>query len=232
MEAGPGRLKSFGNQHRIQRICFFESGDLGRFRRAVRSRRFTLRTGSFAASHSRYDCRRRASRRQDRAPVVIIKTLQRGAVCRRFERLDPDQLALALEDVDSDLAREEEKRPPGEMEAGERPSRRKPLPAICRAKRSASTLRVPAELRVIHTTRPKYACRTFQDVSAGAGARTADRRRPGDARTARPGAGQQVLRPHALVSAVANLRPPRNRSSTFFAGRMGRRSLLVARGVA
>ena len=165
MEAGPGRLKSFGNQHRIQRICFFESGDSGRFRRAVRSRRFTLRTGSFAASHSRYDCRRRASRRQDRAPVVIIKTLQRGAVCRRFERLDPDQLALALEDVDSDLAREEEKRPPGEMEAGERPSRRKPLPAICRAKRSASTLRVPAELRVIHTTRPKYACRTSKTLA-------------------------------------------------------------------
>ena len=58
----------------------------------------------------------------------IIKTLQRAQVGRRSERLDPDQLALALEGVDSDLAREEEKRPPGEKQAGERPSRRKPLP--------------------------------------------------------------------------------------------------------
>ena len=229
MEAGPGRLKSFGNQHRIQRICFFESGDSGRFGRAVRSRRFAFRTGSSAASHSRYDCRRRTSRRRDRAPEVDHQDVAAGAICRRFERLDPDQ--LALEDVDSDLAREEEKRPPGEKQAGEQPSRRKPLPAICRAKRSASTLRVPAELRVIRTTRPKRLS-DLQDGVAGAGARTADRRRPGDARAARPGAGQQVLRPHALVSAVANLRPPRNRSSRFDAGWMGRRSLLVARGVA
>ena len=46
----------------------------------------------------------------------IIKTLQRAQFGRRSERLDPDQLALALEEVDSDLAREEEKRPPGEKQ--------------------------------------------------------------------------------------------------------------------
>ena len=58
----------------------------------------------------------------------IIKKLQRAQFGRRSERLDPDQLALALEDIDSDLAREQERRPPGEKQAGERPSRRKPLP--------------------------------------------------------------------------------------------------------
>jgi transposase len=58
----------------------------------------------------------------------IIKKLQRAQFGRRSERLDPNQLALALEETDSDLAREQEKRPPGEKEAGERSSRRKPLP--------------------------------------------------------------------------------------------------------
>src|SRR5271170_752046 len=58
----------------------------------------------------------------------IIKKLQRAQFGRRSERLDPDQLALVLEDIDSDLAREEEKLPPGEKQAGERPSPRKPLP--------------------------------------------------------------------------------------------------------
>src|SRR5215468_4175588 len=39
----------------------------------------------------------------------IIKQLQRMQFGRRSERLDPDQLALGLEDLDGDLAREEER---------------------------------------------------------------------------------------------------------------------------
>jgi len=58
----------------------------------------------------------------------IIKKLQRAQFGRRSERLDPDQLALALEEIDSDLAREEEKGPHGEKQKTERSSRRKPLP--------------------------------------------------------------------------------------------------------
>ncbi len=119
----------------------------------------------------------------------IIKTLQRAQFGRRSERLDPDQLALALEEIDSDLAREEEKRRPGEKQAGERSSRRKPLPdhlqredvridienTICSCcggalhviGESVSEMLdwVPAELRVIRTTRPKYACRTCEMVA-------------------------------------------------------------------
>jgi len=119
----------------------------------------------------------------------IIKTLQRAQFGRRSERLDPDQLALALEEVDSDLAREEEKRPPGEKQAGERSSGRKPLPdhlqredvridienTICACCGGAQHIIgesvsemldwVPAELRVIRTTRPKYACRTCETVA-------------------------------------------------------------------
>jgi transposase len=119
----------------------------------------------------------------------IIKTLQRAQFGRRSERLDPDQLALALEDIDSDLAREEEKRPPREKQAGERPSRRKALPGhlsreevrvdiesmICTycggalhvMGESVSEMLdwVPAQLRVIRTIRPKYACRICETVS-------------------------------------------------------------------
>jgi transposase len=110
----------------------------------------------------------------------IIKQLQRMQFGRRSERLDPDQLALGLEDLDGDLAREEEKRPRVEKQT-ERPSHRKPLAdhlprkdvlldiddmtcACCGGAlhvigESVSEMLdwIPAQLRVIRTTRPKYA---------------------------------------------------------------------------
>jgi transposase len=119
----------------------------------------------------------------------IIKTLQRAQFGRRSERVDPDQLALALEEIDSDLAREQEKRSPREKQAGERPPGRKSLPdhlpreevrldiesmtcagcggALHVIGESVSEMLdwVPAELRVIRTTRPKYACRTCETVA-------------------------------------------------------------------
>src|SRR5208337_3394097 len=62
----------------------------------------------------------------------------------------------------------------------------------------------------------------------GAGPGTSDRRRHGDAGAARAGADRQVLRSHAALSSVANLRPARRRSRALDAGRLGRRRLLVA----
>ena len=41
----------------------------------------------------------------------IIKKLQRAQFGRRSERMDADQLALALEDLDGDIARIRESRP-------------------------------------------------------------------------------------------------------------------------
>jgi transposase len=58
----------------------------------------------------------------------IIKQLQRAQFGRRSERLDPDQLALGLEDLDGDLAREDESRPRFENQQTERSSRRERLP--------------------------------------------------------------------------------------------------------
>ena len=59
---------------------------------------------------------------------AIIKQLQRMQFGRRSERLDPDQLAFGLEDLDSDLAREEENHPRVEKQQTERSPHRKPLP--------------------------------------------------------------------------------------------------------
>ena len=58
---------------------------------------------------------------------TIIKQLQRAQFGRRSERLDPDQLALGLEDLDSDIGRIEAGQPVIAAEIGARP-KRKPLP--------------------------------------------------------------------------------------------------------
>jgi transposase len=59
---------------------------------------------------------------------VIIKKLQRAQFGRRSERLDPGQMALALEDLDGDIARVRESGPAIEAKTPETQSRRKPLP--------------------------------------------------------------------------------------------------------
>jgi transposase len=58
----------------------------------------------------------------------IIKKLQRARFGRRSERLDADQLALALEDLDGDIARIRESRPIVIAETDDGRPKRKPLP--------------------------------------------------------------------------------------------------------
>ncbi|TPK78161.1 hypothetical protein FJ936_30360 [Mesorhizobium sp. B2-4-13] len=118
----------------------------------------------------------------------IIKKLQRAQFGRSSEQLDPDQLALALEDLDAHIARIQESRPFVGKPSAERPSHRKPLPdhlpredvlldiggtvcpccggALHAIGESVSEMLdwIPAQLRVIRTTRPKYACRTCETV--------------------------------------------------------------------
>ncbi|WP_027035508.1 IS66 family transposase [Mesorhizobium ciceri] len=118
----------------------------------------------------------------------IIKKLQRAQFGRSSEQLDPDQLALALEDLDADVARIQESRPFVGRLSAERQSHRKSLPdhlpredvlldvgstvctdcggALHSIGESVSEMLdwVPAQLRVIRTTRPKYACRTCETV--------------------------------------------------------------------
>jgi transposase len=119
---------------------------------------------------------------------AIIKKLQRMQFGRSSERLDPDQLALGLEDVDADIGRIEEQRPTVVRQDNEQPHR-KPLPdhlprddvridvphdacpgcggALHDIGESVSEMLdwVPAELRVVRIARPKYACRTCGTVA-------------------------------------------------------------------
>lgn len=118
---------------------------------------------------------------------TIIKQLQRMQFGRRSERLDPDQLALGLDDLDADIGRVEASRPVI-VAVGDSPPRRRPLPdhlpredvmlgvatdacpgCGCRLHSIGDSVSelldwVPAQLRVLRITRPKYACRACNRV--------------------------------------------------------------------
>lgn len=117
----------------------------------------------------------------------IIKRLQRMQFGRSSERIDPDQLALGFEDINSDIGRVEETQLNAVPCARTTP-RRRALPdhlpredvrldvehEVCSCCGGALHLIgesvsemldwVPAQLRVIRTTRPKYACRACSTV--------------------------------------------------------------------
>ena len=118
---------------------------------------------------------------------LIIKQLQRARFGRRSERLDADQLALGLEDVETDKACAEAAQEPA-VEPKDWKPRRKRLPnhlpreeivvdvgtetctccggALHPIGESISEMLdwVPAQLRVIRICRPKYGCRTCGTV--------------------------------------------------------------------
>ena len=119
---------------------------------------------------------------------AIIKKLQRMQFGRRSERLDPDQLALGLEDLDADIGAVEEKIEHTAPVRSLRPHRQS-LPdhlpreevlldiddsgcagcggALHKIGESQSEMLdwVPATFKVIRITRPKYACRTCGTVT-------------------------------------------------------------------
>src|ERR1043165_9742479 len=121
----------------------------------------------------------------------LIRQLQRLQFGRRWEKLDPDQLSLALEDVEQAIAEteaEQEKADPAlkRARAQTRRAARASLPehlprveiviepettacACCGGAmrvigedRSSRLDVIPAQYRVLVTRRPKYACRTRQ----------------------------------------------------------------------
>lgn len=118
----------------------------------------------------------------------LIKQLQRMQFGKRSERLDPDQLALALEDLGADIGRVEESASAPSSTPDTQPKRR-PLPdhlprehvvidvdgpaCLCcggtlhAIGESVSEMLdwVPAQLKVIRISRPKYACRSCQRIA-------------------------------------------------------------------
>jgi len=122
----------------------------------------------------------------------LLRQLQRAQFGRRSEKLDPEQLLLALEDIEQaiagDEAADDKKNPTAARARGEqRRANRGALPAhlprihmtvepedrncpCCRApmhvigeETSQRLDVVPAQFRVIVTHRPKYACRACTD---------------------------------------------------------------------
>ncbi|MFZ2065456.1 MAG: IS66 family transposase zinc-finger binding domain-containing protein, partial [Xanthobacteraceae bacterium] len=123
----------------------------------------------------------------------LLRQLQRAHFGRRSEKLDPEQLALALEDIEQAVAGNEavdDKKDPGaaRTRGDKRRANRGALPAhlphvdvtiapddtdcpCCRApmhvigeETSQRLDVVPAQFRVIVTHRPKYACRACEQA--------------------------------------------------------------------
>ncbi len=120
----------------------------------------------------------------------LLKQLQRTQFGRRSERLDPDQLALGIEDLDADIARAEAHHAapsasdpePGPRAASRRPTLPDHLPRedvtldvesdecpgcggrlhSIGAATSEMLDWVPAQLRVLRIRRPKYGCRAWR----------------------------------------------------------------------
>lgn len=158
----------------------------------------------------------------------IIKQLQRAQYGRRSERLDPGQLALALEELDADIAGIVENQPvPVAVEPT--PARRKPLPEHLEREerlldvegegcaRCGGVLHaigesisemldwVPATLRVIRIRRPKYACRACETVLQA----------PAPERVIAGGLATPALLSHVLISKYCDHLPLYRQSQMF-----------------
>jgi transposase len=153
----------------------------------------------------------------------LLRQLQRAQFGRRSEKLDPEQLLLALEDVEQAVAGEvaaEDKKDPARARerADRRRAERGALPAhlphvdvtitpqdthcpCCRApmhvigeETSKRLDVVPAQFRVIVTRRPKYACRACTDGVVQA---------PAPERLIKGGLPTEAMVAHVLVAKYA-----------------------------
>jgi len=159
--------------------------------------------------------------------TAIIKELQRYRFGARSEKIDADQLALMLEDVEQTLAAataESEKKQTGEQKEARRKRRinRGALPAhlpreeivvdvadkscpCCKGLRHVIAEDVserldvtPARFKVIVTRRPKYACRSCEGEVAQA---------PAQERLIEGGVPTEALVAHVIVSKYADHLP-------------------------
>ena len=198
---------------------------------------------------------------RDRLRAIIV-ALQRHRFGRRSERLDPDQLALALEDLQQSLAAAEAQEERTAAQEQNRPVRRRKinrgaLPAhlprfevvVDVADRTcpccAGELHrigedvaerldvIPLQFRVLMIRRPKYACRTCpRHRGAGAGSAATDRRWPADRGVGRACHRRQVCRSLSALPPSPDLRPPGDRSRPLHPGGLDRSRRLVVAPVA
>src|SRR5262245_61644688 len=128
------------------------------------------------------------AREQNERLLHLLRQLQRARFGRSSEKLDPDQLQLALEDIEQAVARSEAEAEQRDTRLAartrERSAERKSLPAHLAREEVVIDLDdktcpccggalhligeeiaerldvIPAQYRVLVTRRPKYACRT------------------------------------------------------------------------
>jgi transposase len=156
---------------------------------------------------------------------AMIAALHRRQFGPRSEKLDPDQLALGLEDVEQSAAAaeaaQEQKTPPAQRRSPRRKTNRGALPA--HLPRIETTIAVdtacpgcaapmhqigedvaerldivPAQFRVLVTRRPKYACRRCAGTLVQA---------PAPARLIEGGLPTEALVAHAIVAKYADHLP-------------------------
>jgi hypothetical protein len=194
---------------------------------------------------------RDAALRQNDRLAHLLRQLQRMQFGRRSEKLDPDQFALALEDIEQVVAAREaaddkqnkaaaaarvEKRRASrgalaahlprvhvtiEPEDWNCPCCRSPMHAIG-ADVSERLDVVPAQFRVLVTHRPKYAVpRLRGGRGSGAGARAADQGRPTDRGDGRLRAGVQIRLASAALSSGPDAGRPGPRHQALDAGFLG-----------
>jgi len=162
---------------------------------------------------------------------LIIQRLQRSQFGRRSERIDADQLALGLEDLDADIARAQAHQPeaPGSDAGCEPASRRQGLPghlpredvkrdvdghvcpccggALHAIGETVSEMLdfVPARLRVLRIRRPKYGCRACDTIHQA----------PAPERPIAKGIASPGLLAHVLVSKYCDHTPLYRQSQIF-----------------
>src|SRR5277367_2542325 len=107
-----------------------------------------------------------AARDENERLIAIIKVLQRDRFGPRSEKIDPDQLALMLEDVEQSVAA-------GDAEAGaqgkpeEQPAKTPPIPRKRRVNRGALPKHLPREDVVIDLADKSGPCRNALRVKIG-----------------------------------------------------------------
>jgi transposase len=160
---------------------------------------------------------------------LIVRKLQRSQFGRRAERLDQDQLQLGFEDLNADIARVEATLPPGTAKAPGARTKRPSLPAhlpreemrldleheicpCCGGKlhmigETVSEMldHVPARLRIIRISRPRYGCRACGTIHQA----------PAPERPIAKGLASPALLAHVLVAKYCDHLPLYRQSQIF-----------------